>query len=82
MPRRNLDLETDTAIDLASDEMDPGLAEAERDYNERTNVEQYKTMAAMMQPRRRLVQEEELPPINFSLVKRDLEGNEPEQVAR
>ena len=41
VPRRNLDLETDTAIDLASEEMDPMLAEAERDYRTRTNVQQY-----------------------------------------
>ena len=45
VPRRNLDLETDTAIDLASheqeDEMDPMLAEADKDYRTRTNVQQY-----------------------------------------
>ena len=35
-----------------------------------------------MEPRRRLVNEEELPPINFSLVKKDLARDETEQVQR
>lgn len=35
-----------------------------------------------MEPRRRLVPEEELPPISFSLNKKDLAQDEPEQVQR
>ena len=35
-----------------------------------------------MEPRRRLVPEEELPPISFSLQKKDLARDEPEQVQR
>jgi len=34
-------------------------------------------MENMMKPRRRLVNEHELPPINFSLTKEDLEAQEP-----
>ncbi len=78
VPRRKLDLES--AVDLASgdehDEIevmnDPLLAEAVQDYKTRTHVDQYKTMQNIMQPRKRLMPEHELPPINFSINKEDV----------
>lgn len=53
--------------------MDPGLVEAVHDYATRTHAVQFNNMEALMKPRKRLIADEELPPIGFSIVPKDLE---------
>ena len=86
--RKNLDL--DSVVDLASNnehEMDaiaedPLLSEALKDYENRTHTKQYQTMEALMKPRRRLIDEEQLPPINFPMQKQDIDGDSPRHIER
>jgi len=56
------------------------LAEVERDYATRTHKQMYNKMEALMEPRRRLVDEDNLPPINFTIQKKDLDRDEKSQM--
>lgn len=56
--------------------MDPGLVEAVHDYATRTHAVQFNNMEALMKPRKRLIADEELPPIGFSILPKDLDQDE------
>lgn len=80
--QKQLDQPLHIQLQLAQQVTDPLVAAAEKDYRTRTHIEQSKTMENMMQKKRRLIQQEELPAIHFSMRKKDLAEDDLKQIEK